>query len=118
MKEQYNALYSNKLNIDEHDYRTKSIFAIIFLGEKRNLIKSEKFEIKPYISGSIYPNIEVTDESKNKITNNGWIKCIWEFKTEVLEVLSCINIYFYTYSLRENIVYLYSPILCNNFRRF
>ena len=40
--EQYNALYTNKLHINNIDYRPKSIYLIIYVGNTRDKLKSEK----------------------------------------------------------------------------
>ena len=115
--EQYNALYTNKLNLNNIDYRPKSVYAIIYIGNNRDKLKSEKIEIKPTISGSIYPHKPVIDNDENKIENNGWVKCIWKFNTEDLlkDDEKCINLYLFTYSLRPNIMYLYHPQLIEEF---
>lgn len=115
--EQYNALYSNKLNINNIDYRPKTVYVIIYIGNNRDKLKSEKIEIKPTISGSLYPNRPVIDNDDNTIENNGWVECVWKFNTEDLlkEEENSINLYLFTYSLRPNIIYLHNPILVEEF---
>lgn len=117
LMQQYNALYTNKLNINNIDYRPKSIYLIIYIGNSRNKLKSEKIEIKPSISGSIYPNKPVIDINENTIENNGWVECVWKFNTEdlIIDGEYCLNLYLFTYSLRPNMIYLYNPILVEEY---
>lgn len=110
IEQQKNALYSDKLYIDNMDYSTKSIFMIIYLGHRRGKLKSEKIEIIPYISGSLQPPIDVVDKENNKVKNNGWVECVWEFNSGQ-ETTTSINFYLFTYNLRKSNIYFYNPIL-------
>lgn len=107
--DQNKMLYEN-----ETEWKIKSIFAIIFIGKQRGKLKSDKIEIKPSISGSLDPEITVTNNINEPIFNNGWVKCEWIFQYPSDSLNESINLYLFTYGKRQNIIYLYNPFLKKN----